>query len=649
MKLNVLTTSLLCALTFNTFAETKVEKAVIDSNASYTSKYNLQNADEFNNAARGFIAKPSGQIKNEQGDVIWDFDAFNFIKDQAPDTVNPSLWRQAKLNNNVGLFKVADRVWQVRGFDLANMTIIQGKSGWIIVDTLTSKETAQAAIKFARQHLGDQKISAIIFTHSHVDHFGGALGVISTEELKQKKIPIIAPEGFMEEATSENIMAGPAMTRRATYMYGTYLPKNTEGLVDNGLGKAVAVGQIGILAPNQLITQKEQKLNIDEVDFVFYNVPSSEAPSELTFSIPSMKLYNGAEILSHTLHNLYTLRGAKVRDTLKWVSYLSQALEQTQNSEVFIAQHHWPVWGNQNIQDFIKTQRDVYKFIHDQTVRYMNAGLNGAEIAEKIKLPPELDQKLYAHGYYGTLKHNAKAVYQYYMGWFDANPSNLDPLPPKDAAKKYIELAGGEANALKNAQDAYNKAEYRWAAEVLKYVVFNNPANSQAKDLLAKTYRQLGYSAEAATWRNFYLSGAQELQGFTPLKSTSGHLGLLIHTPTERFLEAMATNLDVENLKNENQCMNLVLTDTQENFSLRIENSVMLFDKYENDRLPTNCPTLKLTKLLYLQLITGGADASKVLVSKDSEVKGNPLKIGKFFSLFKKSNNSFPIVNRPES
>jgi len=649
MKLNVLTTSLLCALSFNTFAATKVEKAVIDSNASYSSKYNLQNADEFNNAARGFIAKPSGQIKNEQGDVIWDFDAFNFIKDQAPDTVNPSLWRQAKLNNNVGLFKVADRVWQVRGFDLANMTIIQGKSGWIIVDTLTSKETAQAAIKFARQHLGDQKISAIIFTHSHVDHFGGALGVISTEELKQKQIPIIAPEGFMEEATSENIMAGPAMTRRATYMYGTYLPKNTEGLVDNGLGKAVAVGQIGILEPNQLITQKEQKLNIDGLDFVFYNVPSSEAPSELTFSIPSMKLYNGAEILSHTLHNLYTLRGAKVRDTLKWVSYLSEALEQTQNSEVFIAQHHWPVWGNQNIQDFIKTQRDVYKFIHDQTVRYMNAGLNGAEIAEKIKLPPELDQKLYAHGYYGTLKHNAKAVYQYYMGWFDANPSNLDPLPPKDAAKKYIELAGGEANALKNAQDAYSKAEYRWAAEALKYVVFNNPANSQAKDLLAKTYRQLGYSAEAATWRNFYLSGAQELQGFTPLKSTSGRLGLLIHTPTERFLEAMATNLDVENLKNENQCMNLVLTDTQENFSLRIENSVMLFDKYENDRLPTNCPTLKLTKLLYLQLITGGADASKVLVSKDSEVKGNPLKIGKFFSLFKKSNNGFPIVTRPES
>jgi alkyl sulfatase BDS1-like metallo-beta-lactamase superfamily hydrolase len=649
MKLNVLTTSLLCALSFNTFAATKVEKVVIDSNASYSSKYNLQNADEFNNAARGFIAKPSGQIKNEQGDVIWDFDAFNFIKDQAPDTVNPSLWRQAKLNNNVGLFKVADRVWQVRGFDLANMTIIQGKSGWIIVDTLTSKETAEAAIKFARQHLGDQKISAIIFTHSHVDHFGGALGVISTEELKQKQIPIIAPEGFMEEATSENIMAGPAMTRRATYMYGTYLPKNTEGLVDNGLGKAVAVGQIGILEPNQLITQKEQKLNIDGLDFVFYNVPSSEAPSELTFSIPSMKLYNGAEILSHTLHNLYTLRGAKVRDTLKWVSYLSQALEQTQNSEVFIAQHHWPVWGNKNIQDFIKTQRDVYKFIHDQTVRYMNSGLNGAEIAEKIKLPPELDQKLYAHGYYGTLKHNAKAVYQYYMGWFDANPSNLDPLPPKDAAKKYIELAGGEANALKNAQDAYSKAEYRWAAEVLKYVVFNNPANSQAKDLLAKTYRQLGYSAEAATWRNFYLSGAQELQGFTPLKSTSGRLGLLIHTPTERFLEAMATNLDVENLKNENQCMNLVLTDTQENFSLRIENSVMLFDKYENDRLPTNCPTLKLTKLLYLQLITGGADASKVLVSKDSEVKGNPLKIGKFFSLFKKSNNGFPIVTRPES
>ncbi|MEQ1161445.1 alkyl sulfatase dimerization domain-containing protein [Acinetobacter calcoaceticus] len=649
MKIKVLTVSLLSILSLNAYAENKVEKSVIDSNASYSSKYNLQDADEFKNAAKGFIAKPTGQIKNEQGDVIWDFDAFNFIKDQAPDTVNPSLWRQAKLNNNVGLFKVTDRVWQVRGFDLANMTIIQGNTGWIIVDTLTSKETAEAAIKFASQHLGDQKISAIVFTHSHIDHFGGALGVISAEELKQRNIPIVAPEGFMEEATSENIMAGPAMTRRATYMYGTYLPKNTEGLVDNGLGKAVAVGQIGILEPNQLITQKEQKLNIDGLDFVFYNVPSSEAPSELTFSIPSLKLYNGAEILSHTLHNLYTLRGAKVRDTLKWVGYLNQALEQTQNSEVFIAQHHWPVWGQQNIQDFIKTQRDVYKFIHDQTVRYMNSGLNGAEIAEKIKLPPELDQKLYAHGYYGTLKHNAKAVYQYYMGWFDANPSNLDPLPPKDAAKKYIELAGGEANALKNAQQAYDRAEYRWAAEVLKHLVFNNPKNFQAKELLTKTYRQLGYSAEAATWRNFYLSGAQELQGVTPVKNTSGRLGLLIHTPTERFLEAMATNLDVENLKNENQCMNLVLTDTQENFSLRIENSVMLFDKYDSDRLPTNCPTLKLTKLLYLKLITGEVDASKVLFSKDSEIKGNPLKIGKFFSLFKKSSNGFPIVTRPEN
>ncbi|MDC5665055.1 alkyl/aryl-sulfatase, partial [Acinetobacter baumannii] len=248
-------------------------------------------------------------------------------------------------------FKGTDRVWQVRGFDLANMTIIQCKTGWIIVDTLTAKETAEAAIKFARRYLGDQKISAIIFTHSHVDHFGGALGVISAEEVKQRKIPIVAPEGFMEEATSENIMAGPAMMRRATYMYGSFLPRNIEGLVDNGLGKAVAVGQTGILEPNLLITKKEQKLNIDGLDFIFYNVPSSEAPAELTFSIPELKVYNGAEILSHTLHNLYTLRGAKVRDTLKWVEYLNQALEQTNNSEIFIAQHHWPVWGNQNIQD----------------------------------------------------------------------------------------------------------------------------------------------------------------------------------------------------------------------------------------------------------------------------------------------------------
>lgn len=649
MKISVLTASLLCALPLYVWAANeKVEKAVIASNVNYNNQYNLQENSEFQNAIRGVIAKPTGQIKDEQGNVIWDFAAFNFVKDQAPDSVNPSLWRQAKLNNSAGLFKVTDRVWQVRGFDLANMTIIQGKTGWIIVDTLTAKETAEAAIKFARRYLGDQKISAIIFTHSHVDHFGGALGVISAEEVKQRKIPIVAPEGFMEEATSENIMAGPAMMRRATYMYGSFLPRNIEGLVDNGLGKAVAVGQTGILEPNLLITKKEQKLNIDGLDFIFYNVPSSEAPAELTFSIPELKVYNGAEILSHTLHNLYTLRGAKVRDTLKWVEYLNQALEQTNNSEIFIAQHHWPVWGNQNIQDFIKTQRDTYKFIHDQTVRYMNAGLNGAEIAEKIKLPPELDQKLYVHGYYGTLKHNAKAVYQYYMGWFDGNPSNLDPLPPKEAAKKYIELAGGEVNMLANAQVAYDKAEYRWAAEVLKHLVSSDPNNAQAKQLLAKTYQQLGYSSEAASWRNFYLSGAQEAQGFTPPNRMVSRLGLLIHTPTEKFLEAMATNLDVETLKNKNQCMNLVLTDTKESFALQIENSVMLFEKINNNDLSVKCPTLTLTKVLYLKIITGEVNASKLLLSKESKITGNPLKIAQFFSSFKKPAPNFPLITRPE-
>ena len=649
MKIKFLTISLMFILPFSVFAaNAAVEKAVIESNNTYKNKYNLDDMTEFNHAQKGFIAKPTGQIKSEKGNVIWDFDAFNFLNDQAPNTVNPSLWRQAKLNNNVGLFKVTDRVWQIRGFDLANMTIIQGDTGWIIVDTLTSKETAEAALKFAKQHLGEQKISAIIFTHSHIDHFGGALGVLSTEEINARKTPIIAPQGFMEEATSENVMAGSAMLRRATYMYGTFLPKNAQGLVDTGLGKAVAVGKMGILEPTQLITQAEQKMTIDGLDFVFYNVPGSEAPAELTFSIPSLKLYNGAEILSHTMHNLYTLRGAKVRDALKWVGYLDQAMQHAKTSDVLIAQHHWPVWGNDNIQDFIKTQRDVYKFTHDQTVRYMNSGLNGAEIAEKIQLPVSLDQKLYAHGYYGTLKHNVKAVYQYYMGWFDAHPSNLDPLPPKAVAKKYIELAGGENKALKNAQDAYDQADYRWAAEILKHIVLNNPQNQQAKNLLANTYRQLGYAAEASTWRNFFLVGAQELQNNLPLQNTSDPSDLLIHTPTERFLEAMATNLDVENLKSENQCLNLILSDTKENFSLWVENSVMQFKRYDDSSaLASDCPTLTLTKPLYLKMITGQIEGVKVLLSKDSKVKGNPLKIGKFFAMFKRPDSIFPIVTRP--
>ena len=395
--------------------------------------HQLQHADasDFADARRGFIAAPSGQVRNEADQVIWDHDAFAFQKaEAAPDSVNPSLWRQARLNNQTGLFQVREGIWQLRGFDLSNITLIQGKTGWIVVDTGTSRETAAAALAFARQHLGAQQVSAVVYTHSHVDHFGGVLGVISAEEAKVRNVPIVAPAGFMEEATSENVLMGTAMARRAMYMYGSRLPANATGLVDNGLGKAVPFGRVGILPPTLLVQQAREEHVIDGVRFVFHNVPGSEAPSEFTFALPELQAYCGAELMGHTLHNLYTLRGAKVRDALRWSGYLNDALKQVQGSEVVFTQHHWPVWGPERIRGFIEHQRDAYQFIHDQTVRGMNAGLTAPEIAETLKLPTALQQDFAVHGYYGTVRHNVKAVYQFCLGWYDANPATLAALPP---------------------------------------------------------------------------------------------------------------------------------------------------------------------------------------------------------------------------
>jgi alkyl sulfatase BDS1-like metallo-beta-lactamase superfamily hydrolase len=425
---------------------------------------NTDLVDSANNAdaRKGLIAKPTGKVLNDAGEVIWDYDEFNFIEGKAPSTVNPSLWRQASLNNQIGLYKVADRIYQLRGFDLSNMTLIEGDTGWIVVDVLTSEETARAAMAFARKHLGDKPVTAILFTHSHVDHFGGALGVLSAEEVAARNIPVVAPIGFMEEATSENLLVGMAMARRSIYMYGKRLPRNPEGLIDNGLGKAVAYGKVGILPPTLVVKESRETHVLDGLEFMFHNVPGSEAPSEFVFYLPTLKAFGSAELFGHTLHNLYTPRGAKVRDALKWASYMDEAIAYAGDAEVMFHQHNWPVWGAENVRTFMEKQRDVYRFIHDQTVRHMNAGFTSTEIAEKVQMPPALNSFLSGRGYYGTVSHNVKAVYQFYMGWFDANPANLNPMPPVEAAKKYVDVAGGMDALLNKAEEAVNKGEYRW-------------------------------------------------------------------------------------------------------------------------------------------------------------------------------------------
>ncbi len=601
---------------------------------------------EKSDARKGFVAAPSGQIKDAQGKLIWDFDAFAFIQGDAPPTVNPSLWRQATLNNQIGLFKVTEGIWQLRGFDLANMTLIQGKTGWIVVDALTAQETSTAAMAFARQHLGPQQVSGLIFTHSHADHFGGALGVISAKEAKARKVPIVAPSGFMEEATSENILMGPAMGRRSMYMYGSNLPKSPTGLVDNGLGKAVAFGKLGILQPNITVQAEKQALLIDGVRFVFHNVPGSEAPSEFTFYLPDFKAFCGAEIMGHTLHNLYTLRGAKVRDATKWAAYLNNSLRYVENSDVVFNQHHWPVWGAANIQDFIVKQRDTYQFIHDQTVRQMNAGLNAAEIAENLRLPPSLDEHLSVRGYYGTVRHNVKAVYQNYMGWFDAHPSNLDPLPALQASEKYVSLMGGVDKVVAAAQEAMGKAEYRWAAELLKHAVYVAPKNTQAKALLAQSFEKLGYSAESSAWRNFYLTGALELREGAPSKGMprDGLIDMLSQTPIERFLEAMAASLNASKAEGQKLKINLVFSDTKQSFVLSLENSVLHHVQARPDQSAN--ATLTLTQPFFIKMVLDQAGAKDLLLSNQTKIEGSKIDLALFFSMLDKAPGNFSIVTR---
>jgi len=600
---------------------------------------------DFEDANRGLIASdPDLLIKAESGEVVWNPSAYGFIDGEAPASVNPSLWRQAGLNNIHGLFEVTPGIYQVRGYDLSNMTIIEGDSGWIVVDPLTSKETAAAAIDMIRQHLVSKPIVAIIFTHSHLDHFGGVLGVLGTEEAAAGQVRIIAPEGFMQEATSENIIAGTAMSRRAVYMYGKQLSRSERGHVGSGLGKSPAFGTFGILEPTEIIDHTPQTLEIDGLEFVFQNAPGSEAPAELTFYLPWFKAYNGAEVTSHNLHNLYTLRGAKVRDGLKWSNYIDEAIGLFGDAEVYLASHHWPVWGNERILDYLKVQRDTYKYIHDQTVRMFNAGLTAGEIAEQIELPVSLQKTFSNRGYYGTVRHNSRAVYQGYLGWYDGNPANLNPLPPVEAGSRYVEALGGSQTVISLAETAYQQAQYRWVAELLNHLVMADPGNGDARALLAKTYDQLGYQAESGPWRDVYLSAAYELRHGPAKEGIDVAImeNILRQTPVSRFFDSMAVRLNGPDAEDVVLSVNITFTDHGEAYMLEIENSVL---HHRPSAPSTEADTsLKLTHDMFIRMLLGKVKLKELLSSDDLEVEGSTVDLVRFFSLFDKPEGTFNIV-----
>ncbi|MBI1813979.1 MAG: MBL fold metallo-hydrolase [Deltaproteobacteria bacterium] len=614
----------------------------VEVNAAVAGTLALADQQDFDDAKRGLVASDPNVIVDGGGTRIWDTSAYGFVTGDAPPSVNPSLWRQAKLNGIHGLFKVADHVYQVRGYDVSNMTLIEGHTGLIVIDPLTSQETAAAALALARRHLGNAPIVAIIFTHSHVDHFGGVGGVLPPDA--KQAIQIVAPRGFIEEATSENILAGVAMGRRAGFMYGLGLARTERGHVDTGLGKAPARGTIGILEPTDLVDHTGQEMQIDGVPFVFQYVPDSEAPAELTFYLPEVKAFCGAEIVSHTMHNLYTLRGAKVRDALKWSGYIDDALARFGDMEIVFASHHWPVWGNARIADYLKRQRDTYKYIHDQTLRLANSGHTPQEIAEELELPASLRSVFADRGYYGTVRHNAKAVYQFYFGWFDGNPANLDPLPPPESAKKYVEFMGGGDEVLRKARESFAQGDYRWAATVLNHLVFAEPERADARDLLAQTYDQLGYRAESGPWRDEYLSGAFELRHGTP--STALNLAaavdLLRHTPVDRFFTSMATRINGPKAEGKTMTLNFVFTDLGETHVLTLENAVL--HHHQRDPEPSATATVRLTRDFLLRLVTGQAGLRDMIFSDDLKVEGSRMDLLSFFSLLDKPDGNFPIV-----
>ncbi len=617
--------------------------ATVAAQAEVANGLALDDRGDFEDAERGLVARDPGlRITRDDGYVVWEARANDFIDGPAPPSVNPSLWRQAKLNKLHGLYKVADGIYQVRGYDISNLTLIRGRTGWIVVDPLTARETAAAAMALARKHIGAAPVSAIVFTHSHVDHFGGIDGVLAESE--RPGVPIVAPKGFLEEATSENVLAGITMGRRAGFMYGMHLERSPTGHVDTGLGQAPARGTIAIAKPTQEIDRTPQELSLDGVRFVFQFTPESEAPSEMTFYLPEHRAFCGAEIVSRTQHNLYTLRGAKVRDALAWSGYIDQALHLFGDADVLFASHGWPTWGNAGVVDHLKKQRDTYKYIHDQTLRLASSGATPREIAEEMELPATLSSTFASRGYYGTVSHNSKAVYDWYFGWFDGNPSQLDPLPPEAEAEKYVDAMGGLDAVHAKAEQALANAEYRWAATLLDHAVFAAPTNGRAKELLARAYDQLGYRAESGPWRDFYLTGAHELRHgpagtAVDLARSSG---LLRNVPTERFLDAIATRLNGPAADGKLLKVNLVFTDAGESFLLTVENAVLHRESRDPD--PSADVTLRLTKDLFFRILTKQAGLREMIFSDELDVDGSRLALLSFFSLLETPDDKFAIV-----
>jgi alkyl sulfatase BDS1-like metallo-beta-lactamase superfamily hydrolase len=589
---------------------------------------------------RGFIAAfEPGVVQRDDGGEAWDANEFAFITGDAPDTVNPSLWRQSTLVSKQGLYEVVEGIYQVRGLDLSNISFVEGDTGVIVIDPLISKETAAAALGLYRAHRGDRSVVAVIFTHSHIDHFGGVLGVVDPENVRPGGVQVIAPVGFVAEAVAENVYAGTAMGRRAGYMYGAALERGPKGAVGAGLGQSTSKGSPGILVPTLEIRTTGETHVIDGVEIEFQMAPGTEAPAEMHFLFPQHRALCMAENATHNLHNLLTLRGALVRDPHIWSKYLTEAIERFgDRADVVFASHHWPTWGADEIREFLGLQRDLYAYLHDQTLRMLNQGMTGAEIAEAIQLPPALENAWHARGYYGSVSHNVKAIYQRYMGWFDGNPARLWPHPPQPLAERYVAAIGGIDRVVELAQQAYDQGDFRWAATLLDHAVFADSGHTAARALYADTLEQLGYGAENGPWRNFFLSGATELRGenFGTPTSTAAPEILAQLTP-EQLLDAIAITVDGPSAWDLDLAIDLTFTDIGRNFRVTLRNGVLVYVKREADETSPQA-TVSLTKARMLALLAGDRESAGIDQGGDAGV------LDRLMSVLQPGDPSFDIV-----
>jgi alkyl sulfatase BDS1-like metallo-beta-lactamase superfamily hydrolase len=620
---------------------------VVAQNVAMLKALPFSDTRDFDDAARGFLGSiDNAKIMSESGRVVWSLEPYGFLaEEKAPATVNPSLWRQSRLNMHHGLFEVVPGVYQVRGLDIANMTLIEGNNGVIVVDTLTSIEGARAAMELYFRYRGTRPVAAVIFTHTHTDHWGGARGVLTDEMLAGGKIPIIAPNLFMEHAVSENIIAGPAMLRRAQYQFGPFLAKGPRGQVDCGLGKSMAAGSVALVRPTDLIMETGDRRTIDGVEFEFQMAPNSEAPAEMHFYIPRYEVLNLAENCTHNFHNLLPFRGADVRDALAWSKYLNEALSLWGGkAEAMCGQHHWPVWGRERIDTMIRQQRDLYKYAHDQTIRLMNHGLTATEIAETIRLPKSLEGAWHARGYYGHIRHNVKAIYQKYLGWYDANPVHLDPLPPVEAGKKYVEYMGGAEALLARAEADFAKGEFRFVAQAVSHLVFAEPDNQAARALLADTFEQLGYAAESSTWRNAYLLGAQELRQGMPKAPPRRPIPreTLAALRTSQLWDVLGVRLNGPKAEGKHIVLNWRFTDIGETFALTLENCALTYS--EGTQSEAADASFTLARATLDEVIAEQTSFPEAVAAGKIEVSGNAMQQAELMALMDEFPRMFEIV-----